>query len=135
MWCGGDVWGVTMCAWHSEDLELMMMEQDKYQPIGYVGSMSSGRWNHNEVILDAWNKPWAHSLPQIIKAIVIRPECNEAARALGRRIHRNFLAAYNLSEYDASTPPLLVYDARADEAPFSMYDPQFEPEQVILPVE
>ena len=77
---------------------------------------------HSELIIDTYTDPWENSLPNIIESIVIRPECDAEARAMGERIHREFLEAYGLNEADPNAPPLLFYDPAKAEDPFTPYD-------------
>ena len=122
-WCGEDGAWANKCNFRPHALFAMMQEQDEWwQPWGHVFGARGGKWAHNEVVLDAWNQPWVDALPGIIEAIVIRPECDAEARALGERVHADFLRYYGLQPDDEHAPPLLLYDVLRNHTPFSLYN-------------
>ena len=107
----------------ADELLTMMKQQDDTIPWGHHKGAWGGKWGHNELVLDTWRPPWADDLPSIIRAVVIRPECDVEARALGTKVHTDLMQHYGLDPRDPGAPLLLGYDLLATKAPFSRYDP------------
>ena len=100
----------------------MMQDQDNGFWWGHNAGTWGGVWAHNEILLDAYKQPWSDALPAIVRAIILRPECDAEARALGEATHRRFLAHFGLAANDTASPLLLLYDVNETENPFSLYD-------------
>lgn len=104
--------------WAAEDLGLMLQQHQKHGAT-YRGEygMNSG---YNEVILDG--AKWDESLPRTIEAVFIVAGSNEAAAVAGRRVHRDFLAAYFNGTANSSSSnsgvPLLELNQSDWERPF-----------------
>ena len=78
-------------------------------------------WEYNEVVLDAWMRPWADELASIVEAVFVSHGASPANRARARAVHRAVLRAVGAASSARVVVPLVVYNPLERTAPFAPF--------------
>ena len=116
--CGEDPpYRTWSCSWRPTALKRMMESHDSIGQ-GYNGPVTgdSVQQFYNELVFDAFTKPWEDDLASMIEAVFVQARGTPGATENGRRLHRSVL---ELTGASPITIPLLQYDPSMAADPFT----------------
>ena len=103
----------------------MLERQTRETPPGAT-DVTKMAYGYNELIIDAWPvEDWEALLPHSVVAFFVQPLATPEEKQRARSAHRLYVTDRQLLEKSrevVSRTPLVLYDPRANSAPFRLWD-------------